>query len=479
MDGQDGSLPAEGDVIADKYRLEHLVGEGSMGRVFRAHHLLLGHSVAIKFLRASIDSDDLRTRFTREARATMALRSDHVVRAFDLGVLPSNIPYMVLEYLEGTDLRSHLETRGALPVEEAVDYVLQVCEALAEAHLNGIVHRDLKPQNLFLTRRPNGTACIKLLDFGVSKFEMRSGSRDELTMSHTLLGSPVFISPEQIRDSRSVDARADVWSLGVVLYMLVGGGRPFDGEGLGATCAAIMVDPPRPLAARCPAVPPALETIVLRCLEKSRERRTPHVAELARSLLSFASAGGRLSAERVIHLFASSPPGGALRPPVVASGTPLLPSPPRTEVETAVEVTSIDVDPPSHQASSRLVEGRAFPDLPAPRTASRLPFVAVAVLLTLLVVSGLAWRRAQAGSVAATQATAPPVTSEPDPIEMSPKAEEPSAEPGSASTSLAPSRARAATPRRPSGPARAPKPSAASSSKPKDQVDRNGVPILD
>jgi serine/threonine-protein kinase len=175
MDGPD-ELPVEGDVVASKYRVERLVGEGAMGRVFRARHLLLGHDVAIKLLRTSVGSDELRTRFMREAKATMALRSDHIVRVFDLGVLPSNTPYMVLEYLEGTDLRALLETRGALPVAETVDYVLQACEALAEAHLNGIVHRDLKPQNLFLTRRSNGTACIKLLDFGVSKFEARSDS---------------------------------------------------------------------------------------------------------------------------------------------------------------------------------------------------------------------------------------------------------------------------------------------------------------
>lgn len=200
-------LLAAGEIVAGKYRVEELVGEGAMGRVYRARHLLLGRNVALKVLRASVEGEERRTRFVREAKATMGLRSEHVVRVYDLGVLSTNTPYMVLEYLEGTDLRTILAERGSLPAAEAVDYVLQACEGLAEAHLAGIVHRDLKPQNLFLTRRPNGSSCVKLLDFGVSKFGVKLDSLDELTMSHVLLGSPIFMSPEQIRDSRKVDAR--------------------------------------------------------------------------------------------------------------------------------------------------------------------------------------------------------------------------------------------------------------------------------
>ena len=203
-EAQDLALPA---VVDDKYRVGALVGEGAMGRVYQAEHVLLGHRVAIKFLRTSVDTETMRSRFIREAKATMALRSEHIVRVFDLGVLPSRTPYMVLEYLDGIDLRSLLDKRGSLPVEEAVDYALQACEALAEAHANGIVHRDLKPHNLFRTRLANGGACIKLLDFGVSKFEEQTPGDHELTTSQVLLGSPAFMSPEQIRSSSRVAAR--------------------------------------------------------------------------------------------------------------------------------------------------------------------------------------------------------------------------------------------------------------------------------
>lgn len=491
--GEDVPLPLEGDVIAEKYRIERLVGEGAMGLVFRAHHLLLGHTVAIKLIRAAVETDDLRARFSREAKATMALRSDHVVRVFDLGILASTTPYMVLEYLEGTDLRALLDTHGALPVEEAVDYVLQACEGLAEAHLNGIVHRDLKPQNLFLTRRPNGTPCIKLLDFGVSKFEPRSGSKDELTMSHVMLGSPVYISPEQIRDSSKVDARADVWSLGVVLYMLLGGGRPFEGEGVGGTCAAIMVDAPRPLAARCPTVPSALEAVILRCLEKSRERRTPDVAELARSLEPFASAAGRVSIGRIVHLYATSPHRAERTPPPPPStgrseaGHDVF-IPVDVENATAIEKTSID-PPPRFDASGRV----AGIDTSAAAKKSRwlAPAAGAAMLVALLAASGLVWRRAHAQDLPARAAAAAdpagslasPEQAPPPASEAPPKPDEPGPDLAGASVSPPPPGAtQGAAPRRlvaGARPAPTPKATTTGSSKRKGQLDRNGVPILD
>jgi serine/threonine-protein kinase len=484
MDRLDALPILEGEVIAEKYRVERLLGEGAMGRVFQARHLLLGHSVALKLLRASVDNDDLRTRFVREAKATMALRSDHIVRVFDLGVLPSNTPYMVLEYLEGTDLRSVLETRGALPVEEAVDYVLQVCEALSEAHLNGIVHRDLKPQNLFLTRRANGTPCLKLLDFGVSKFDAKPDGNDELTHSQVLLGSPVYMSPEQIRDSRKVDARADVWSLGVVLYMLLGGGRPFEGEGLAGTCAAIMVDPPRPLSSRCPGVPLALEAVVFACLEKSRERRTQDVAEVAKRLEPLASAAGRVSAERVIHVFAASPPRAHQ---AYAPAEENLPSSDRAAKREAQEPTAVDgtaVDPSSRALIP--IDEEKTNDLRVRRR--KTPLVAAFALLALVAVGGFTWLRAVEARRSPPQpspiAAAPPVEKDEhdkDPKEPPPKGE--SVEPGAPHAAAATSAlATAPTPaaRRPSG-ARSPasRPAATGSAKRKDQVDRNGVPILD
>ena len=471
------ALPAEGDVVDGKYRIERLVGEGAMGRVYRAHHLLLGHSVAIKLLRTSAETDEVRTRFVREAKATMALRSDHVVRVFDMGVLHAQTPYMVLELLEGTDLRSLLSTRGALPVSEAVDYVLQVCEALAEAHLNGIVHRDLKPQNLFLTRRPNGTACVKLLDFGVSKVEKRSGSIDELTMSHVMLGSPVFVSPEQIRDSSKVDARSDVWSLAVVLYMLLGGGRPFDGEGLPALCASITVDPPRPLSERCPAVPVELEAVIFRCLEKSREKRTANVAALARELEPFATSQGRVSAERVVHVYSAGMVAGAALAPIGAP--PSLPATPPLEASgtsTAVEGTVID--PPRFAPQAEAGRNSAA-------TRRRRWLVAIAPVAVVVAATTAFFARRGAPepeSIAAQPAIASTAEARPaTPVAgfapLVPEA--PNALPSESPPPTSPHASHVARPAFHSGSPHTSKPAPPPATKKKGQVDRNGVPILD
>jgi eukaryotic-like serine/threonine-protein kinase len=458
MQRLDETLPATGDVIADKYRLERLVGEGAMGRVYRAQHLLLGQSVAIKLLRASVETADLRARFVREAQATMALRSEHVVRVYDLGVLPSNTPYMVLEYLEGTDLRSVLESSGPLAVTDAVDHVLQVCEALAEAHAFGIVHRDLKPQNLFLTQRADGTPCIKLLDFGVSKFDTGAEGNAELTTSHVLLGSPVYMSPEQIRDSRKVDARADIWSLGVVLYMLVGGGRPFDGEGLAGTCASIMVDAPHPLAARCPNVPPALEAIILRCLHKKREQRMPDVATLARSLVPFASAAGVRTEARIAARAAELPASSARVPRTE----------PALDAAAAVPVASVE---------GTALDARAA--APPPRRRRSVAAVLAVTMLALFATTAVLWRRAQASARRATVTVTAPAAA-PEPARAAPEPP-PAEEPSQVAATAAPAPASAApsvAPRHASAPARPARPSG-NAAKRKGQVDRNGVPILE
>lgn len=450
--------------MAEKYRLEEMLGEGGMGRVFRAKHLLLGQDVAIKLLHDTADEPAARARFMREARATMSLQGPHIVRVFDVGVLASNTPYMVLELLQGTDLRGLLAARGALPVAEAVDYLLQICEGLAEAHLKGIVHRDLKPQNLFLTHLATGTPCVKVLDFGVSK--LAAEAHDDLTVSHAMIGSPAYVAPEQIRDARNVDARADVWSLGVVLYMLLGGGKPFRGEGIAAMCASIVVDPPEPLRARCPDVPAALEAVVFGCLEKRRERRIPDVAALARELAPFASDLGRTSAERLLRTYGG---GTAPRPSVHA--------PSRTTDEGGGTMTAED--------GLRLEPRSATPE---PRGSRR--HLAPIVLVAGMLAGGIAIAATRAGS-------SQPTATIPSPVEVSVALPPPSpstAAPSSAallpdvtpaSTDAVPAlparsattkaggeRPRAAPPRpRPTTPVRP-----ASTS---PQIDRNGVPILE
>ncbi|MBM4363359.1 MAG: serine/threonine protein kinase, partial [Deltaproteobacteria bacterium] len=240
------SAPQPGEVLAGKYRVERVLGQGGMGVVVQAMHLQLEERVAVKFLLPEYAVHaEASTRFLREARAAVKIKSEHVARVIDVGTLESGAPYMVMEYLAGRDLADVLEQRGPLPVEEVVEYVLQACEALAEAHALGIVHRDLKPANLFLTKRADGSAQVKVLDFGISKAGVSSdsGADQSLTKTSAMMGSPLYMSPEQMRSARSVDARSDLWSLGAILFELMAGRPPFSGESLPELLARVLTDP--------------------------------------------------------------------------------------------------------------------------------------------------------------------------------------------------------------------------------------------
>jgi serine/threonine-protein kinase len=226
-------------------------------------------------------------RFLREARTAAALKSEHVARVSDVGTHDTGLPYMVMERLCGSDLAHVLAARETIPAAEAVGYVVQACEAITEAHALGIVHRDLKPSNLFLTRRPNGAPLVKILDFGISKIDasaLAAHGKEKLTATGALMGSPLYMSPEQARGSRSVDTRTDIWSLGVVLHELVSGRHPFEAESVTGILAAIAADPPTPLRRHQPDAPLELEAVVLRCLEKNLARRTPDIATLVGEL---------------------------------------------------------------------------------------------------------------------------------------------------------------------------------------------------
>jgi len=298
-----GSNPfPPGTVLAGKYRVERLLGEGGMGWVVVATHLQLEQRVAIKFMHASYtrETTEAVPRFLREARAAARIQSEHVARVSDFGTLENGAPYLVMEYLEGEDLESLLRSRGALPTEVVVDYAMQACEGLAEAHAAGIVHRDLKPANLFLARRTDGSVRVKLLDFGISKLSP-SGGVPEVAMTNTqaLMGSPLYMAPEQMRSSKNVDGRADIWSMGVILYEMMAGRPPFDGETLPAVCARIMTEPPRPLRTLDTGVSAGLEAAVLRCLEKEPRERFPDVAALARAIAPFGAPEAEIAANRI------------------------------------------------------------------------------------------------------------------------------------------------------------------------------------
>lgn len=283
-------VPRVGAVVAGKYRIERKLGEGGMGVVVAASHLSLGGEVALKFL-SSIDEpgEAAITRFTREAQSVARIKSEHVARVLDMGTLESGDPFIVMELLEGMDLHKFVRKNGPLPMENAVEYVLQAAEGVAEAHAVGIVHRDLKPANLFLSFKPDGSPFVRVLDFGIAKnIQAKKEAGDvSLTVDSDVLGSPLYMSPEQIRNPKDVDPRTDVWSLGTILYKLLTGRAAFDADNPSASLAMIVMEEPTPLRHFRPDVPVPLEAVIHRCLEKKIDRRFQSVDELACALLPF------------------------------------------------------------------------------------------------------------------------------------------------------------------------------------------------
>ena len=261
-----------GGIVGGKYRVERILGEGGMGIVVAATHLQLGQTVALKCMRPEVVSPSYTKRFMREARASVKLKSQHAARVLDVGAFEDGTPYIVMEHLEGRDLSDLLKIRGRLPVPEAVEYILQACEAIGEAHAAGIVHRDLKPQNVLLARTYAGRT-IKVLDFGISK--ILEGEAPSETTTQATVGTPRFMAPEQIKGQRDIDTRADVWALGVLAYYLLSRKYPFDGDSIGTLAVAIVMNDPKPLRERAPDVPEPLAAAVMSALCKDRERRTP------------------------------------------------------------------------------------------------------------------------------------------------------------------------------------------------------------
>jgi serine/threonine protein kinase len=335
----------KGDILAGKYRVDRVIGAGGMGVVVAATHIDLREPRALKFMRAMAISDgEAVERFLREGRASSRLRGEHVARVYDVGRLDDGAPFMVMEFLSGDDLRAVLKQRGQLPVGEAMLYLLQACEALAEAHALGIVHRDLKPANLFLTRRADGTPCIKVLDFGISKI---LGDGHSVTKSYAILGSPYYMSPEQMRSSRDVDARTDVWSLGVIAYQLLSGGLPFSGRTITEIITVVLQGEPDPPSSLVPGLPPALDAAILRCLERDLGRRHASVGELAAALMPFAPPEAERSFDAITRLVGlrrtiprSRPaPGPAVEGPPIHHALP-PPEPPGSETVTVARSAS-------------------------------------------------------------------------------------------------------------------------------------------
>jgi serine/threonine-protein kinase len=313
---------AVGTVLDGKYRIERKIGEGAMGIVLAATHVALDEPVAIKFMRPEVQRmEGTLERFAKEAKIAARIRSEHVAKVLDVGDVAPLGPYIVMEYLEGKSLADLLDARlldrqGAMPAERVVEYLLQACEALAAAHAIGVIHRDVKPDNLFVTRHA-GLETLKLLDFGISKAALTARAPDADVGTSTtafVMGTPLYMSPEQLRSLPDLDCRTDIWSMGAVMYELLSGQPPFHATSVPEICAAILDLQPAPLPSSCP---PALATVVLRCLEKDRERRFKTVAELANALLPLAPGEARAYASRASCILRAS----ALQLDVAVEGT--------------------------------------------------------------------------------------------------------------------------------------------------------------
>src|SRR5260370_37975246 len=299
----------EGAILAGKYRVEKVLGIGGMGVVVAAHHVQLDEKVAIKVLLPTmLRNNDVVGRFAREARAAVKIKSEHVARVSDVGTLENGAPYMVMEFLEGGDLAAWVQRQGPLPAEQAVDFVLQACVGVASAHGIGIVHRDLKPANLFCLRGNDGQFIVKVLDFGISKVTNLSASDAGGAVTHTtaVMGSPYYMSPEQMQSAKEVDARTDIWALGVILYELLTGSRPFPGESYAEIAIKVATASFPPLRTFRPDAPAGLEAAIDTCLKKDKRKRPENVAELALALADFAPRRSRPAIERIAGIIPAS-----------------------------------------------------------------------------------------------------------------------------------------------------------------------------
>lgn len=403
-----------GTVLGGKYRIERVLGEGGMGCVVEAVHRELGSRVAIKFLLPhALANADIVARFEREARATASLQSDHVVNVTDVGRFDDGSPYMVMEFLTGCDLASGLARAGGkLPIAEAVAYGVQSAIGLGDAHDMGVVHRDVKPSNIFLHSRKDRRVVVKIVDFGIAKQTEQTDT--SLTQAAAMMGSPKYMSPEQLRDAKTADQRSDIWSLGVTIFEMLAGRTPFVAESMAVLHAEILAAPAPALRDFRPEAPVELETVLSRCLAKNPADRYATMGELRSALEQVAMVTSAvapsfvLTSERVLQAVDPTPASGF-------DATAIADGPSSPNVTTGgVSRTAPNPAPPSQ--ATPLNAASATP----PR--SKAPLVAAAVVLVALAAAFALRGRPQEASTPAppvptlsATATAPAKAPEPEP----------------------------------------------------------------
>jgi eukaryotic-like serine/threonine-protein kinase len=410
------SLVNVGDVLVGKYRVDRVLGIGGMGMVVAATHLELDQRVALKFmLPEALLSPQATDRFLREARAAVKLRGEHVCRVLDVGKLETGSPYIVMEFLEGEDFAHVLAARGYLTVPEAVEFIMQALEGIAEAHAAGIVHRDLKPGNLFVATDSDGSPLVKVLDFGISK-----SAGANATKTGEVMGSPAYMAPEQMMSAKDVDARADLWAIGVILYHATAGRVPFEHDNLAGLCMAVMNDAPAPLESIAP-VPPAFAAVIARCMQKQRDHRYPDVGELAAALAPFGTPEALKSAQRVAKVLRrvgmSSGSSAAIAVTMAPSGTDLPIYHPTPTPAPAPVLTR------PHPSNSTIgaSAGEALPVSPFPKPR---PWKLIATLGAIAVVGVVAFAvargTASSGDGPGSQPAAAPPPATTSPVETKP-----------------------------------------------------------
>jgi serine/threonine protein kinase len=423
---------APGSILLDKYRAESVIGVGGMGIVVSATHMQLGTHVAIKFLLSKFaTSTEAAQRFVREAKAASRIGSEHIARVLDTGTSPELGPFIVMEYIEGGDLSRHLKNGHVFQVGEAIDFIVQACEALAHAHAAGIVHRDVKPANLFLGTRADGLPIVKVLDFGISKVAEDSGDMN-MTKTTAILGSGYYMSPEQMRSSKNVDHRTDIYGLGITFYELLTRTVPFMAETFADLAIKVAVDPPDPISRHRSDVPQGLADAIAKAYAKKPDERYQNVGEMVLALAPWAAVETlpmiesiqRLTGAPAVRL-QSIPPGRYSTPPPAAGGNVSLPAPARLPSLPPPYLGGPVSQSPASQSTSGLRPGEGSAPALAMTTATSSSKTLVGLVLGLAVVigvgvgAGLYVRGAAQPTVASTTPPEPKASEAPPPASAS------------------------------------------------------------